>query len=70
MNLQTSYNVDGISITTKLDNNTTIIASKVKITNKVRQSANNAKEKLENTYNSNIDKGIKKQSFYNKHKNK
>ena len=70
MNLQTVYNIDGISINTRVDNNTSIIASKVKITNKARQSANNAKEKLENTYNSSIDKGIKKQSFYNKHKNK
>lgn len=68
MNLQTVYNIDSINITTRVDNNTSIITSKVKITNKARQSANNAKEKLENTYNSNIDKGTKKKAFYNKFK--
>lgn len=50
------------------DNNISIITDKVKITAKYKQTAQNKKEKIENIYNSSIDKGAKKRNFYNKHK--
>lgn len=50
------------------DNNIDIITNKVKIKSKRGQSAINTKERLENSYNSSIDKGNAKKAFYNKHK--
>jgi len=68
MKLTTVQKFQNIKIETNQDNNTTIIASKVKITNKAKQSAQNAKEKIELQYSSSIDKGIKKRAFFAKHK--
>lgn len=68
MKLTTVQKFQNIKIETNQDNNTTIIASKVKITNKAKQSAQNAKEKLELQYSSSIDKGAKKRAFFAKHK--
>ena len=68
MKLTTIYTFESIKIENNQDNNTTIIASKVKITNKAKQSAQNAKEKLELQYSSSIDKGAKKRAFFAKHK--
>jgi hypothetical protein len=58
---------DVLSIQTN-DNNTKIIASKVKIKSKAGQKAMQAKERIENSYNSSIDRGNAKKAFYNKHK--
>mgnify|MGYP000931106547 CR=1 FL=1 len=68
MKLTTIYTFESIKIENNQDNNTTIIASKVKITNKAKQSAQNAKEKIELQYSSSIDKGAKKRAFFAKHK--
>ena len=51
------------------ENDSSIIANKVKLTNKSKQIAMNKVETLHNKYNASIDKGIKKRNFFNKHKN-
>ena len=69
MKLETFIKIEGLQISIKPgDNNFDIITNKVKINNKRSQSAINIKERLENGYNSSIDKGNAKKTFYNKHK--
>jgi hypothetical protein len=58
---------DVLSIQTN-DNNTNIIASKVKIKSKAGQKAMQAKERIELSLANGIDKGNAKKAFYNKHK--
>ena len=68
MNLSTFKQFQNIKIETKQDNNTSIIANKVKITSKYKQNAQNERERLELQYSGSIDKGIKKRAFFAKHK--
>ena len=70
MNLSTFKQFQNIKIETKQDNNTSIIANKVKITAKYKQNTQNERERLELQYSSSIDKGAKKRAFFAKHKNK
>ena len=69
MKLNTFNQFDNIIFEQSSDNNNSIITNKVRITAKYKQRAQNKKETIENTYNSSIDKGIKKRNFFNKHKN-
>ena len=68
MKLNTINKLDNITIEQSNDNNSSIITSKVRITAKYKQNAQNKKQQIENQYSASIDKGIKKKAFYNKHK--
>ena len=72
MNLRTELNYKGSVISIIEDNNNSIICKSVKITNKRKQKAQNTRENIEEQFlkTASIDrKKIKKQNFFNKHKN-
>lgn len=69
MKLTTQTQYKGVNIEINNDNNTSIIANKVKITSKYKQQAQNQRHEIENTILNGIDKQAKKKAFYNKFKN-